>query len=59
VLMSSYQYESRSLVLTSILLPSETKVEMRTPLPSAESRIAIPTAPLGVRQTQILARPYD
>jgi hypothetical protein len=47
VLTSSYQYESRSLLLTSILLPSETKVDTPTPLPGAESRIAIPTAPDG------------
>src|SRR6185503_5086517 len=42
---SSYQYASRSLPLTSALLPSDTNVEMPSPPRAACSRIATPTAP--------------
>src|SRR6185503_9966688 len=42
---SSYQYASRSLPLTSALLPSDTNVDTPVPVRAADSRIAMPTAP--------------
>jgi hypothetical protein len=42
---SSYQYDSRSLPLTSALLPSETKLDSPAPVREAWSRMVMATAP--------------